>query len=66
MPRRILEVIEKNGSYEVKTRSVEEFGQKRSLLEVGSEEKRGKEAKVMERLGICQHRSCVINKYEIF
>jgi hypothetical protein len=50
LPSAVLEVLEKKGSYEVKTRSVEEFGQKRSLLEVASEGKIGKQAKIMERL----------------
>ncbi len=50
LPSAVLEVLEKKGSYEVKTRSVEEFGQKRSLLEVPSEGKIGKQAKIMERL----------------
>ena len=46
----VLELLEKKGSYEVKMQSVEEFGQKRSLLAVTSEGKIGKEAKTMERL----------------
>ncbi len=50
LPSAVLEVLEKKGSYEVKTRSVEEFGQKRSLLKVASEGKIGKQAKIMERL----------------
>jgi hypothetical protein len=50
LPSAVLEVLEKKGSYEVKTRSVEEFGKKRSLLQVPSEGKIGKQAKIMERL----------------
>jgi hypothetical protein len=41
-------IMEREGSYQVKTNEIKEFGQRRSLLEVLSGD--GDEAKVMERL----------------
>ncbi len=41
VPKAILEIIKKGGSYEVKTSMVKEFGQKRSLLEIRTPEDQG-------------------------
>ncbi len=49
LPSAVFEIVEKKGSYEVNTQSVEEFGQKRSLLELRSEGKIGKEAELIGR-----------------
>ena len=48
LPKKIVEIMEREGSYQVKTNEIKEFGQRRGLLEVLSGD--GDEAKVMERL----------------
>jgi hypothetical protein len=50
LPKAIVEIIKKGGSYEVKTSMVKEFGQKRSLLEIRTPEDHGADkARVMKR-----------------